>query len=235
MTADPLRFFATPPHACSYLSDRDAVTVYVDPESPKDKNVYSNLSRHGFRRSGEQIYVPQCTNCSACVPVRIPVGDFVARRAHNRTAKRNADLDVAVRPAQFDPEHFALYERYIKARHAGGGMDNPTPDEYLQFLTSSWCDTRFIEFRAEGRLLAVAVTDVLLDGLSAVYTFFDPAAARRGLGVYAVLWQIEEAKRRQLDWLYLGYWVAGSPKMNYKVEYQPQQHLREGRWVPTTG
>ncbi|MCH9674175.1 MAG: arginyltransferase [Gammaproteobacteria bacterium] len=235
MTADPLRFFATPPHACSYLSDRDAVTVYVDPESPKDKNVYSNLSRHGFRRSGEQIYVPQCTNCSACVPVRIPVGDFVARRAHNRTAKRNSDLDVAVRPAQFDPEHFALYERYIKARHAGGGMDNPTPDEYLQFLTSSWCDTRFIEFRAEGRLLAVAVTDVLLDGLSAVYTFFDPAAARRGLGVYAVLWQIEEAKRRQLDWLYLGYWVAGSPKMNYKVEYQPQQHLREGRWVPTTG
>ncbi|MEM7251457.1 MAG: arginyltransferase [Pseudomonadota bacterium] len=230
MTADPLRFFATPPHACSYLHDRDAITVYVDPAFSKSPAVYTTLSRHGFRRSGEQIYVPKCSNCSACVPVRVPVNEFRPRRSHRRTVARNQDITVTGSRAHFADEHYDLYERYVSARHPGGGMDNPTPDDYQQFLTSSWCETEFFEFRANGKLVAVAVTDRLHDSFSAVYTFFEPSLASRSLGSFAILWQIDAARQAGLEWLYLGYWVAGSSKMSYKIDYQPQEQFIDGQW-----
>lgn len=225
-----LSFFSTPVHPCSYLADRDAVTVFADPRFPKTTALYSVLSRYGFRRSGDHIYRPQCPSCSACIPIRLPVADFVPRRRQRRIMKANADLEVRELPAAFRPEHFALYREYLATRHAGGGMDNPTPQQYMDFLIGSWCDTVFYEFRAAGRLVAVAVVDRLDDGLSAVYTFFDPAEAGRSPGTYAVLWELEECRREGYRWLYLGYWIPGCGKMSYKEEFQPAEYFVDGEW-----
>lgn len=228
----PLAFYATPPHQCSYLPDEQAVTVFADPNYPKSTALYSQLSDKGFRRSGEHVYVPACDACQACVPVRVPVEAFRPRRRQRRILTRNQTLTVHGEPDAFNDTHYQLYRRYARERHRGGGMEQLSPTEYLEFLSSSWSDTVLYEFRREGELVAVAVTDHLANGLSAVYTFFEPTAAQDGLGVYAILWQIEEAKRLGLDYLYLGYWIGQTRKMNYKADYLPQEHFRDGRWVP---
>lgn len=222
--------YATPPHDCSYLSDRQATTVFIDPRFPKDTVLYEVLSQHGFRRSGEHLYRPHCHSCEACIPVRIPVWVFEPRRSQRRIWKRNQDLTVTTVPNVFKREHFNLYCLYLAARHRGGGMDNPTPESYMQFLTSDWSDTIFYEFRLKRQLLGVAVVDVLESGTSAVYTFFDPSYPERSLGVYAILWEIEETKRLQFDWLYLGYWIRECRKMRYKIEYHPLEHYHHGVW-----
>lgn len=227
-----LAFYATPEHPCSYLPGRTARTLFADPTVRLNSEIYSRLSLYGFRRSGRHIYRPSCPACDACIPVRIPVQGFRARRRQRRSWRRNDDLRVVPREPQFDPEHFELYRRYISARHPGGGMDNPDPSQYLDFLTAPWSETVFYEFRAGAELMAVAVTDHLEHGLSAVYTFFDPDRPRRGLGTHAILWQIEECRRLGLPWLYLGYWIAESPKMAYKMQFQPLEQFREGRWLP---
>ena len=224
------RFFATPAHPCSYLPDREATTVFLDPGYPKTPALYTALSRMGFRRSGTHIYRPQCSRCNACIPVRIPVTRFRPRRIHRRVWTVNRDITFRVRPARFEPQHFALYRRYISARHAGGGMDDPSPGQYRDFLTSAWCDTFFFEYSLSASVVAVSVIDRLTDAFSCVYTFFDPAHLRRSLGTYAILHAIEVARRRSLQWLYLGYYIAESPKMRYKGGYRPQERFAEGRW-----
>lgn len=228
--AQPLGFFTTPPHDCGYLADRQAVTLFVDPRMRPDVATYTLLSEHGFRRSGGHIYRPKCPSCEACVPIRVPVADFQPRRAQRRNLRANADLTLQPRTATFDPDHFALYERYIAARHTGGGMENPDPDTYLDFLTANWATTTFYEIRREQQLLAVAVVDELDDGLSAVYTFFDPAESQRGLGRFAILQEIELARARGLQWLYLGYWIGECRKMAYKTEFMPHQYYLRGAW-----
>jgi arginine-tRNA-protein transferase len=195
-----------------------------------DVATYTLLSEHGFRRSGGHIYRPKCPSCEACVPIRVPVAEFRPRRVHRRNLRTNADVTLHPRTATFDPDHFALYERYIAARHTGGGMENPDPDTYLDFLTANWATTTFYEFRREQQLLAVAVVDELDDGLSAVYTFFDPAESRRSLGRFAVLQEIELARARGLQWLYLGYWIGECRKMAYKTEFLPHQYYLRGAW-----
>lgn len=228
-----LGFFATPPHECSYLPERQAVTIFADPDFPKDRRLYTLLSEHGFRRSGRHIYRPRCPGCKACVPVRVPVAEFRPRRSQRRNWRDNRDLRVQAREPVYRREHFALYQTYLDARHPGGGMDNPTPGQYLEFLTSTWSETVFYELRLGPRLAGVAVVDRLDDGLSAVYTFFDPGLRGRGLGTYAVLWEIEQARHEGLRWLYLGYWIEASPKMRYKTDYQPLEYFHQGSWQRT--
>ncbi len=225
-----LAFYATPVHDCSYLRDRSAITLFADPKASMDNHLYSQLSLFGFRRSGRHIYRPACPACSACIPVRIPVNEFEPRRNQRRTWTRNRDLTVVQVPAEYTPEHFELFERYVKTRHPGGGMDNPDPNQFMDFLTSDWSDTRFVEFRDHARLLAVAVIDVLEQGLSAVYTYFDPAESHRSLGTHAILWEIEETRRLGHDWLYLGYWIRECPQMRYKEQFRPLEHFHEGVW-----
>ncbi len=225
-----LGFFLTPPHKCGYLPERDAVTIFVDPRRRPNVKIYTALSQHGFRRSGDHVYRPQCPSCSACVAVRVPVDEFVPRRVQRRTLRVNADVTLTPKPPVYHPEHFALYERYIKARHSGGSMENPDPDSYVEFLSARWADTVFYEFRAGAHLLAVAVVDHLEDALSAVYTFYDPEQATRSLGRLAVLKQIELARALQVRWLYLGYWIAACRKMSYKAEYQPLEYFDAGEW-----
>lgn len=228
-----LNFYTTPPHGCSYLPPRQAVTLFADPGIPKTDAVYGLLSAHGFRRSGEHLYRPHCHGCRACVAVRLRVEGFQPSRHQRRSLELNADLNVRTQPARFDCEHFDLYQRYISGRHAGGGMDNPSPQQYMDFLTAEWCDTRFMEFRLGSRLLAVAVVDVMADALSAVYTFYDPDYQRRSLGKFAVLQEIAAARAEQRQWLYLGYWIANCRKMRYKVDYQPLEYFWNGGWTAT--
>nr|VFJ70330.1 MAG: arginine-tRNA-protein transferase [Candidatus Kentron sp. FW] len=229
-----LLFLLEPPHPCSYFPDRGAMTLFADPRYPKDKRLQTLLSENGFRRSGQHLYRPHCRACQACVPVRIPVADFRPRRRQRRAWQRNRDLTISSRPAMFCDEHFDLYRKYIDTRHAEGGMANPTPDQYREFLIAPWVETLFVEFRLDRRLLALCVLDCLDNGLSAVYTFFDPDYPDRSLGVYAILWSVYEAARQRLDWLYLGYWIETSPKMCYKSEYRPQERLQGGKWERET-
>ncbi|AWP24966.1 arginyltransferase [Acidiferrobacter sp. SPIII_3] len=231
MKGAPHLFLSTT-HACSYLPDQTASTLFIDPRYPVTPELLGDFNRRGFRRSGDLIYRPHCQGCQACVPVRIPVEAFVPSRAQRRTAARNDDVVVSVRPAGFDAEHFALFLRYQDARHPGGAMANPDPATYLRFLVSRHSSTAFHEFRIDGVLAGVAVIDTLPDGLSAVYTFYDPSLGRRGLGTYAIVWQIAETQRRGLPFLYLGYWVKDSEKMAYKAGFRPLEAYRNGRWSP---
>lgn len=228
--SNKLRFFLTTPHQCNYIDGQEATSLFADPLFPKNKTLYSMLVANGFRRSGEHLYKPHCSHCSECVPVRIPVNDFSARRRQRRTIKKNADLVMNSTPAAFQPEHFALYKRYLQARHRDGGMDNPTEDNYRDFLWCNWSDTNLIEFRLEQQLVAVAVVDSLADGNSAVYTFFDPDYESRSLGQFAILYLIEQTLNEGKQWLYLGYWIAGCDKMKYKIEYQPIECFLDNQW-----
>lgn len=224
--------FLSTTHTCSYLPNQTASTLFIDPRYPVSPELLGDFNRRGFRRSGDLIYRPHCPGCQACVPVRIPVKAFSPRRAQRRTAVRNDDIVVSARPAGFDAEHFALFRRYQDTRHAGGAMADPDAATYLRFLVSRHSATTFHEFRIAGTLVGVAVVDVLPDGLSAVYTFYDPSLTGRGLGTYAILWQIAETHRRGLPFLYLGYWVKDSAKMAYKTRFQPLEAYRNGRWSP---
>lgn len=227
----PPEVFLSMPHACSYLPGRTATSLFLDPRQPLDSRQYASFMRLGFRRSGDLVYRPHCRECNACIPVRIPVERFRPNRGQKRVWQRNRDLTVSAHPPVFRQEQFDLYRRYQATRHAGGGMDDPDPQKYLNFLGARHIHTVFHEFRLREKLLGVAVTDILPDGLSAVYTFFDPDEKRRALGVHAVLWQIEHARERQLPWLYLGYWIEECPKMSYKGHYRPLEAFLQGHWV----
>jgi arginine-tRNA-protein transferase len=165
------------------------------------------------------------------VPARIPVAQFVPDRNQKRILKRNADLTVTAANPRFSEEYFDLYQRYIEQRHADGDMFPPSRDQFSTFLVRELPFSRFYEFRLDGRLLAVAVTDLLPNGLSAVYTFYEPDEERRSLGRFAILWQISEARRLELEAVYLGYWIKNCKKMNYKTQYRPIELLINQRWV----
>ena len=226
-----LKVYTTYPHSCSYLDEQEATTLFVDPRQDVDQVMYSRLSVLGFRRSGNHVYRPHCAHCNACIPARIPVADFRATRSQRRCLKRNLDLDIRQTESIDDDEAYALYHRYICERHADGDMHPPDREQYLSFLNNAWDCTRYFRFYEQGKLVAIAVIDELLDGLSAIYTFFDPDAARRGLGQFAILWQVELAREMGLSYVYLGYWIKDCQKMSYKSAYRPLQLCVNTRWT----
>ncbi len=225
-----LRVFLTGEHPCSYLPGRRARNLVVEPGA-MDATVHGPLARLGFRRSGTHVYRPHCEGCQACIPLRVAVERFDPSRAQRRAWARNRDLKARWTSATLGPEHRALLQRYLDARHPGGGMDETDPADYEAFFGADWSDTALVEFRLDARLLAAAVVDRHDDGLSAVYTFYDPGEGRRSLGVYAVLWQIHQTRRLSLPWLYLGYWVRACDKMRYKASFRPHQLRVAGHWV----
>ena len=225
-----LKVYTTYPHSCSYLEEQEATTLFVDPRQPVDKQLYSNLSLLGFRRSGSHIYRPHCTHCEACIPARIPVAQFQPRRGQTRTRKRNEDLRIRRSDHLRDEDAFQLYCRYIELRHFDGDMYPPNEEQYSSFIAVKTDGVRFFKFFAGKDLVAVCVMDQLQNGLSAVYTYFDAKQTRRSLGNFVILWQIQQARVMELPYLYLGYWVKESQKMSYKSNYRPLEILIEGKW-----
>ncbi|MFV0278127.1 MAG: arginyltransferase [Parahaliea sp.] len=225
-----IKVYTTYPHSCSYLRDKEATTLFIDPRQEVDQQLYSALSCLGFRRSGGHIYRPHCNQCKACIPARIPVTDFRPRRSQRRVLGRNADLRVELGNSIRDDEAYTLYRRYIEQRHADGDMYPPDREQYESFLNNAWDCTHYYRFYHRQQLMAVAVVDVMTDGLSAIYTFFEPEQERRGLGSFAILWQAEQARRMGLPYLYLGYWIRNCRKMAYKADYRPLELLLNDRW-----
>ncbi len=227
---EEIGFCITPEHDCSYLDNRQAITLFVDPDYPVVMQQYSSLAKLGFRRSGENIYRPHCSDCGLCIPVRIPAEEFKPNRSQRRNKSLNSDLTLKVKEAVYNDEHYQLYRNYMKGRHAGGGMDNDEPTSYESLITASWSSSKLLEFRLENKLVMVAVIDCFEDGISAVYTFFDPAYSNRGLGVFGILSEIDYVISMKLDWLYLGYWNPESNKMSYKSHYQPIEFFDGQEW-----
>jgi len=223
--------FLTDKHPCSYLDEEVAQPAFVHPLFDMTNAIYSELIKQGYRRSGDEVYSPHCPNCSACIPARLEVADFVPNRSQKRCLRKNKDTQVVVKPAEFDKAHYRMYLRYQEARHSDGSMAHSSPQDYLHFLKSSWCDTHFAEFLIAGELAAIAVVDRLDNALSAVYTFFDPKFSEYSLGVNAVLWQIEWAKQLHKEFLYLGFWIKRCRKMSYKSDYQPLQIFKDKQWI----
>jgi arginine-tRNA-protein transferase len=225
-----LQFYLTAPYPCSYLQDQLARSQVATPSFLITTQVYSELVRRGFRRSGTFTYRPRCDDCRACVPVRVEVVAFAASRSQRRAVRRHRNMEVSLHALKDSAEHFGLYQRYQLARHRDDGMESDSPEQYRNFLLQSHVDSTLVEFREQGILRMISLIDILDDGLSSVYTFYDPDVAQASFGTYNVMWQIELCRKLELEYLYLGYWISASGKMAYKANFRPLQGLVDGEW-----
>ena len=227
-----IRLFETVEGECPYLEGKQNASVFIDPEYPIDDELFSLLSRSGFRRSGEMLYAPKCPSCQACVSVRIPVQQFQFSRSQRRIWNKNSDLSVTIEDVCFKPEHFELYLNYQRARHSDSSMCDDDPEKYQEFIDSSFSRSKFVCFYHQERLIGISVVDQFKGGLSAVYTFFDPQESKRSLGTYSILYLIKLAQMKAIPYLYLGYWIEDSPKMAYKINFRPLEGYSNRRWHP---
>lgn len=228
-----IRLYLSTEHPCGYLQQRTARSLFVDPDFALNPTRYEMLLEQGFRRGGDHVYRPRCNGCAACIPARVPVQRFTPNRAQRRCLQRNSDLSLGI-GSELTDEQFDLYRRYLIGRHAGGGMNPEDKPGFHNFLDCDWGTAEFWELRLDSVLVSCAVVDRTPRALSAVYTFFDPELAQRSLGTYSVLRQIEEAQRIGMNHVYLGYWVPGSRKMEYKRNFDPLEILTASGWQALT-
>lgn len=238
MNSRHLQLFITAESPCSYFDNQMSSNLVPDPELRLNMPIYNQLIQHGFRRSGKHCYRPHCINCKpgcqSCIACRLAVDEFTGSRSQRRCFKGNNDLKMTAVSAGFSDEYFSLYKRYLDSRHTDGTMANPYEEDFKQFLYCDWSDTQFLELRLNGKLVAVAVTDIVGDGLSAVYSFFEPEMQNRGLGTYCILKQIDYTKQLELDFVYLGYWIENHDKMHYKSNFKPLQLYVDEQWQTIT-
>jgi len=231
-----LQFYLTAPYPCSYLPEQSARSQVATPSFLIDTPVYSELVQRGFRRSGTFTYRPRCDACHACVPVRIPVAAFAPSRTQRRAQRGHGNLVATLQTPEDNEEYFELYQRYQAARHLEGKAEPDSREQYRNFLLQSHVDSVLAEFREDGVLRMVSIIDVLGDGLSSVYTFYEPDVAQTSYGTYNVMWQVDLCRKLNLPYLYLGYWIKQSRKMAYKANFRPLQGLMQGVWqtLPAT-
>jgi arginine-tRNA-protein transferase len=231
------QFFLTPGGDCPYLPGRVERKVFARLIGPHAVHLNDALTHSGFRRSQMIAYRPACDGCAACVSVRIVASEFEASRTMRRTSKRNADIARTVLPAEATREQFALLQSYLASRHSGGGMSDMGLFDYVAMVEETPVDTHIIEYRlapkngGESRLVACSLTDNLQDGLSMVYSFFDPSLNERSLGTHMILDHVDYARSRGMPYVYLGYWVRSSDKMDYKVRFHPLEALNQTGWT----
>ena len=218
-------------HPCGYLETKIAQSLFVHPSYSITTSTYAHLLEQGFRRSGEEVYAPHCSHCSACIPARLPLKKFKPSKSQRRCMRKNIETQVNIKPAIFEQAHYDMYLRYQAIRHPEGSMINTSPENYFSFLSSSWCNTQFVEFSIHNELAGIAIIDQFDEAWSAVYTFFEPKFSDYSLGVYAILWQSQQANLQQKEYLYLGFWLKDCTKMSYKTCYQPIQLLIDKQWV----
>lgn len=233
-----VQYYVTAAYPCSYIDGRIARSQVAGPSEQINSTLYGDLVRQGFRRSGGYVYRPHCDHCQACASMRVPVAEFRPDRSQRRAQKQHTKLEAHISKPHFSEEHYALYQRYQKARHAEGGMDRDDAAQYIEFLVNTHVDSFMIEFRAAGanggtnELRMVSIIDQLSDGLSAVYTFYEPLEGQ-SYGTFNVLWQIAYAQSLGLTYVYLGYWIPACRKMSYKTRFQPSELLLNGNWIRT--
>lgn len=227
-----ITLYSGPQHPCGYLPEHTACNWFIDPALALNPGLYSHLLARGFRRSGGFVYRPACPECSACIPVRIPVACFRPKRWATRNLRKNRDLVLSLRNHGISDAAFDLYRKYQRRRHPGGDMDYGNSLQVEGFLYCSWLERLTLEWHLDDRLVAVSILDEVPDALSAVYTFFDPDLTDRSLGTYAILNAIALARSRHHRWLYLGYWVEASRKMRYKARFRPLECYTGNQWRP---
>jgi arginyl-tRNA--protein-N-Asp/Glu arginylyltransferase len=227
-----LQFYTTASYPCSYLPEKFARSQVATPSHLIDTNVYGGLVQAGFRRSGAFTYRPYCDSCRSCVPVRIVVEELILRRAQRRSWKQHQHMVATQHDLYYHPDHYALYLRYQAQRHSGGGMDRDSREQYRHFLLPSNVNSSLVEFHEDGHLRMISIIDKLPDGMSSVYTFYDPDVRGTSFGTYNILWQVQQCLALGLPYLYLGYWIKESRKMAYKASFRPLQGLTDGRWGP---
>jgi arginyl-tRNA--protein-N-Asp/Glu arginylyltransferase len=239
-----LQFYVTTGYSCGYLPNKLAQSLIAAPQHLVNTEIYSGLIQQGFRRSGKFAYRPHCENCRECVPVRIKLDEFSPNRSQARAYKQHQNLTAHILPVDFHEEHYLLYAAYQRARHADSVAtqadvnDDNDIEQYRNFLCQSNVESVLVEFRDQGKLVMVSVIDIVVDGISAVYTFYDTSTLnsesthkRASYGTYNVIWQTLWAKQLNLPYLYLGYWIKDSPKMTYKQNFKPLEKLIDGEWL----
>jgi len=241
-----LRFFLTAPSPCPYLPERYERKVFAHLPLSDGASVNDSLTQVGFRRSQNIAYRPACEACTACVSARLPAADYVFSRSERKTLSRNEDLERHLVEAEATMEQFDLLRRYLTARHADGGMAEMTWPDYVAMVEDTAVRTHIIEYRLRsqdrgphsqgmGELVACALVDLMSDGLSLVYSFYDPTQSRRSLGSFVILDHVIQACLTSLPYVYLGYWVRGSEKMDYKARFSPIELLKPEGWTLVVG
>jgi len=229
----PHYFFTTAPLPCPYIPGRLERKIVTELTGPDAEDLHESLSRAGFRRSHSIAYTPACPGCSACIPVRIVVEGFTPDRTMRKVQRRNQQMTAMPVNAKATAEQFRLFARYQESRHSGGDMALMGFYDYRSMIEDSTIDSFVVEFRgSDGMLKAAILVDRMSDGLSAVYSFYDPVLSELSLGTYMILWLVEEAERQGLPYVYLGYWIAESNKMAYKARFQPLEAYSTDGWLP---
>jgi arginine-tRNA-protein transferase len=229
-----VQFYITTKYSCGYINGQDAQSIVATPYKNINSKNFNSLISKGFRRSGQYIYKPNCKNCSACIPIRLLASDFIASRSQKRVKKYLDKLTVRVLPLVFDEEHYELYVHYQNKRHRNNNKNENDIADYNDFLIKSNVNSKLVEFRLNNKLKIVTIIDIVNDGISAVYTFYDCSNEKLSLGTISIIWLLDLCKKQSLSFLYLGYWIHESQKMKYKTNFKPYELMIEGIWQKAT-
>ena len=225
-----IQFYLTANYNCGYISGKKAQSIVASPYQNIKQKEFDNLINIGFRRSGNHVYKPHCHECEACVPIRLNVKDFKPNKSQIRCLKKN-DFEVIISDLNFNSEDFQLYQQYQSIRHHDQSTsEEDQKNEYINFLLTSNIKSQMIKFFIQDKLVMVSIVDILVDGISAVYTFYDQNMPKLGLGTYSILWLADWCKQNKLPYLYLGYWISDNARMSYKTRFKPYELLNKKEW-----